>query len=149
MNPPATVNWKKPKITSFVVATLAFVSFDLLATDVLAQQSQSIQTGSKGDGSYLYGETPQPNQVSKGYVVFQIQKGKVVGAIYSPNSEFSCFTGSQKNNTLDVKSVEAGESKIGTSKINLSRLHQIKSISANEQRIISVCQQETVALNNR
>lgn len=149
MNPPATVNWKKPKITSFVVATLAFVSFDLLATDVLAQQSQPIQASPKADGSYLYGETPQPNQVSKGYVVFQRQKGKVVGAIYSPNSEFSCFTGSKKNNTLDVKSVGAGELKTGTAKINLSRLHQIKSLSANEQRIISVCKQETVAPDNR
>jgi hypothetical protein len=72
---------------------------------------------------------------------FQRQKEKVVGAIYSPNSEFSCFTGSQTNNTLDVKSVETGELHKRTAKINLSSLHQIKALSATEQRIISACKQ--------
>jgi hypothetical protein len=147
MNLPATV--KMLKIAPFVVLSLAFVNLDLLGADVLAQQNRSTQADPKADGSYLYGESPQPNQISKKYVVFQRQKGKVVGAVYSPHSEFSCFTGSQTNNTLDVKSVAVGEPKSGAVKINLSKLHQINSISTNEQHILSMCKQATVALTNR
>ncbi len=141
MHPPATVNGKLLKIASLVVGTLAFVSLEIPQTRLQAQPNQSISAVPKADGSYLYGETPQPNQLTKAYVVFQRQKGKVVGAIYSPNSEFSCFTGSQTNNTLDVKSVETGELHKRVAKINLSSLHQIKAFSATEQRIISACKQ--------
>jgi len=141
MHPPATVNWKLLKIASLVVGTSAFLSLEIPQTRLQAQPNQSISAVPKADGSYLYGETPQPNQLTKAYVVFQRQKGKVVGAIYSPNSEFSCFTGSQTNNTLDVKSVETGELHKRTAKINLSSLHQIKALSATEQRIISACKQ--------
>jgi hypothetical protein len=141
MHPPATVNWKLLKIASLVVGTLGFLSLEIPQTRLQAQPNQSISAVPKADGSYLYGETPQPNQLTKAYVVFQRQKGKVVGAIYSPNSEFSCFTGSQTNNTLDVKSVETGELHKRTAKINLSSLHQIKALSATEQRIISACKQ--------
>jgi hypothetical protein len=141
MHPPATVNWKLLKIASLVVGTSAFLSLEIPQTRLQAQPNQSISAVPKADGLYLYGETPQPNQLTKAYVVFQRQKGKVVGAIYSPNSEFSCFTGSQTNNTLDVKSVETGELHKRTAKINLSSLHQIKALSATEQRIISACKQ--------
>ncbi len=141
MHPPATVNWKLLKIASLVVGTSAFLSLEIPQTRLQAQPNQSISAVPKADGLYLYGETPQPNQLTKAYVVFQRQKGKVVGAIYSPNSEFSCFTGSQTNNTLDVKSVETGELHKRTAKINLSNLHQIKALSATEQRIISACKQ--------
>jgi hypothetical protein len=141
MHPPATVNWKLLKIASLVVGTSAFLSLEIPQTRLQAQPNQSISAVPKADGLYLYGETPQPNQLTKAYVVFQRQKGKVVGAIYSPNSEFSCFTGSQTNNTLDVKSVETGELHKRAAKINLSSLHQIKALSATEQRIISACKQ--------
>src|SRR4028119_2295844 len=129
MHPPATVNWKLLKIASLVVGTSAFLSLEIPQTRLQAQPNQSISAVPKADGLYLYGETPQPNQLTKAYVVFQRQKGKVVGAIYSPNSEFSCFTGSQTNNTLDVKSVETGELHKRAAKINLSSLHQIKAFS--------------------
>jgi len=140
MNPPATVSGKLPKIAAFVLLTLSLVGWEVPVVSQL-QPSGSNPPSSKADGIYLYGETSQPNQISKAYVVFQHQKGKVVGAIYSPNSEFDCFTGSQKNNTLDVKSVNASQVKIETTKINLSKLHPVKTVSANEQRIVSVCKQ--------
>jgi hypothetical protein len=140
MNPPTTVSGKLPKIAAFVLVTLSFVGWEVPVVGQL-QPSGSTPARSTADGIYLYGETPQPNQITKAYVVFQHQKGKVIGAIYSPNSEFDCFTGSQKNNTLDVKSVNASQAKIETAKINLSKLHQVKTVSANEQRIVSLCQQ--------
>ncbi len=158
MNPPVTM--KKMLMTApFVLGAIAFVSFELPQSAVLGQQNQPTSAQPKAaepkvaepkaDGLYLYGEAPQPKQVSKGYVVFQRQQGKVVGATYFPNSEFECFTGSEKNNTLDVKSMGVGEPQIAATKINLSSLHQIKSISADEQRLISVCKQEAASATNK
>lgn len=50
------------------------------------------------DGIYLYGKTSQPGQIGKEYLVFEANKGKVIGALYMPSSEYSCFSG-----TLDSK----------------------------------------------
>jgi hypothetical protein len=146
VHPPATV--KMLMIAPFVVGAIAFIGSELPQSAVLGQQNQSTSIESKADGLYLYGETPQPKQLTKGYVVFQRQQGKVVGAMYSPNSEFECFTGSQKNSTLDVKSVGVDAQSV-TAKINLSNLHPIKTISADEQRLISTCKQETAAQTNK
>lgn len=45
------------------------------------------------DGIYLYGQSPQPQQVGQEYIVIEASKGKVVGAFYLPHSEFNCFNG--------------------------------------------------------
>jgi hypothetical protein len=140
MNLPATASKKLSLTATFVLVSLAFVAQDVPAVS-LAQPSRSTPASEQINGTYLYGETPQSNQMNKAYVVFQRQNSKVVGAIYSPNSEFDCFTGSQNNKTLNLKSVSTGESSLGAAKINLSKLHQIKSVSANEQRILSACKQ--------
>jgi hypothetical protein len=50
------------------------------------------------DGTYLYGQSNQPQQIGKEYIVFEARQGKVVGAMYLPSSEYSCFYG-----TLDAK----------------------------------------------
>lgn len=134
MNSMATFSKKLSLTTTFVVLTLGFVSQEIPATAQTQPRQQSSAT-------YLYGETPQPNQFSKTYVVFQHQNGKVVGAIYSPNSEFDCFIGSQNNKVLNLKSVSVGESVVGGTQINLSKLHRIKTVSVNDQRMLSACEQ--------
>ncbi|PAX52665.1 hypothetical protein [Brunnivagina elsteri] len=45
------------------------------------------------DGIYLYGQSPKPAQLGQGYVVFEKRDGKVTGAMYLPDSEYSCFNG--------------------------------------------------------
>lgn len=45
------------------------------------------------DGTYLYGQSPEPQQIGQEYIVIEIDKGKAVGAFYLPNSEFNCFNG--------------------------------------------------------
>ena len=144
MNPLATVNGKLPKLTAFVILTLTFLGVEIPTAAVQAQPNRSLSAFPKGDGLYLYGEIPQPNQIGKEYVVFQRQKGTVVGAVYSPNSEFSCFRGSQTNNSLEVKSIGSDDHQVGAAKINLSSLYPIKSLSANEQHLISTCKQVTL-----
>ena len=45
------------------------------------------------DGVYLYGQSPEPQQIGHEYIIIEVNKGKAVGAFYLPNSEFNCFNG--------------------------------------------------------
>ena len=58
------------------------------------------QSASIPDGTYLYGQTSEPQQIGKEYIVFEARQGKVIGAMYLPSSEYSCFYG-----TLDSKNM--------------------------------------------
>lgn len=54
------------------------------------------------DGTYVYGQSTQPQQIGKEYLVFEARQGKVVGAMYMPGSEYSCFKGTFASNQLDL-----------------------------------------------
>ncbi|MCC5603192.1 MULTISPECIES: hypothetical protein [Nostoc] len=145
MNPPATVSTKLQKSAAFILLSLALVGLEIPSSTGQSLPNSSTKSAPLVDGTYLYGETPKPNQIGKAYLVMQHQQGDIVGALYYPNSEFSCFTGKQDNNTVSAKSLSYNKAKTENMKINLSNFHQIKLISANDQRILSVCKQTTVA----
>ncbi|MBE9139985.1 hypothetical protein IQ254_22780 [Nodosilinea sp. LEGE 07088] len=42
---------------------------------------------------YLFGQTPQPDQIGQGYVVLERTGDRVYGALYYPSSSFDCFYG--------------------------------------------------------
>jgi hypothetical protein len=54
------------------------------------------------DGMYLYGKSPQPGQTGKEYLVFEAHQGKVFGALYLPNSEYSCFSGTLDSRQMNL-----------------------------------------------
>lgn len=54
------------------------------------------------DGTYLYGQSSEPQQNGKEYLVFQANQGKVVGAMYLPNSEYSCFHGTLDSTQMNL-----------------------------------------------
>jgi hypothetical protein len=56
------------------------------------------ETSAIADGTYLYGQSPVADELGQEYVVFQVRQDRVVGAVYMPQSEFSCFSG-----TIDTK----------------------------------------------
>lgn len=149
MNLPRTVNWKIPKTVAGVLLTLSLLSLEITQNSVQALQRRLVKSSSSATRTYVYGETPQSNQIRKDYLVFTRQNNKVVGAFYSPHSQFECFTGFLEKNTLDVSSVGSGEAKIAKVKVNLSEFYPIQTISSNEQRILSACEKLTVALANR
>ncbi len=113
-----------------------------------AQLAESSGSGSSDSKIQLYGETPQPEQMQKGYVVFSNQNGRVVGAFYSPRSEFTCFTGSQDSKSLDIKPVSPEGIKNPEVKVQLEDLHRIQTVTPNDQQIVSACQQ-TVAFASK
>ncbi|MBD1920923.1 hypothetical protein H6F77_07460 [Microcoleus sp. FACHB-831] len=149
MNQPASVNLKMSKIALGAALTLACLSLETLGSVAHAAPAKSIPLSNLADGTYLFGEIPRPNQLGMAYVVFQRQKGKVVGAFYYPSSGFDCFSGNVKNNALDVKSENPNDSQVAKVKVNLTSMYPIKQVSSNDQRIISACKKSTAALANR
>ncbi|WGV23661.1 hypothetical protein [Halotia branconii] len=121
----------------------------------------------KKDGIYLYGQSPKPNQLGQGYVLFQKQQDKVIGALYMPNSEFSCFQGTLDrsgelamtvNSSPDEDSLTQVATSNGIPRINgdepityaysvaLQDYHQLKSISVNDRRMLQMCNQSSTGL---
>lgn len=97
------------------------------------------------DGTYLYGDTDQANQIGQGYVVFKKQGQKVTGAFFYPQSEFSCFTGTAKNQRLEVLSLGLPHENALEVEVPLTQMHHIKSVGNTEQNSLSMCQQEVAA----
>jgi hypothetical protein len=61
------------------------------------------------DGIYLYGQSPQAGENGQGYVVFEKHQNKVTGALYMPNSEYSCFQGTVDNSGELAMTVRGSE----------------------------------------
>lgn len=109
------------------------------------------------NGVYLYGQSPQPEQIGQGYFVFEVNQGKVVGALYMPRSSFDCASGSFKQNQLALTVVnsydrstnpfdialETGSTVASTGgsaeKVSLQGFHRISEISANDYRMLNTC----------
>lgn len=117
---------------------------------------------SQEDGVYLYGQSPQPNQIGQGYIVFEKHQGRVEGALYVPSSEFSCFQGTLDKSgelAMTIKALpdEGAASQVATNNrlpkttndidvpstyahsVALQNYHQIKAVSANDRRILQMC----------
>jgi hypothetical protein len=75
------------------------------SNSALATKSRSL-----ANGTYLYGESNQPGEYGREYVVFENHGGKVVGAVFLANSEYSCFSGQVNPQKLDVTVVDGYDS---------------------------------------
>jgi hypothetical protein len=109
------------------------------------------------DGTYLYGQSSQPGELGKEYLVFQVRHGKVFGAFFMPSSEFSCFQGEFNKNSLDLaiqdsyegdiynyaialesSSPIAGEGKLVIN-YNLQGYQEIKKIDSSDRQLLNTC----------
>ena len=109
------------------------------------------------DGTYLYGQSPQREELGQEYLVFKVNAGKVTGAFYQPRSEYSCFSGELTASQLSLSirdpydnSVSpyaialkpqepvAGNGKnLGT--MTLDGYHALGKLSANDRRMLKDC----------
>lgn len=115
----------------------------------------------KQDGVYLYGQSPQPNQLGQGYIVFQKRQNQVMGALYMPSSEFSCFQGNVDSTgelAMTVTSPgEGGLEDVATANtipkldadqpmtyaysVALQDYHKLNTVSDNDRQILQMCNQ--------
>lgn len=110
------------------------------------------------DGVYLFGQSPEPEQVGAAYMVFEVNDSRVVGAFYMPYSSFDCFNGQFGGNQLELTVINSYEqtahpyavalsenSSVASAgnaiaPIGLEGYHQIEQVSENDQRILATCQ---------
>lgn len=144
MIPPAPVQSIWTKLATAALLPLTLLGLGVRESAVEARQNQN-QDSSLPNGTYLYSDVPQPNQSLHEYVLFQHQNGKVVGAFYMPRSEFACFSGEMRGNTLDVEASVIGEPQPIETDTALTGLDSIRTISANDQRILAACKQSEIA----
>ncbi len=135
---------------------------------VSAQNSPQLTTSAKAtkgssgdvptaDGVYLYGQSPVPNQIGQEYTVFEINQGRVLGVLYMPNAEYSCFDGTYKSGQLALMvasnpTEEGGNpTEVATGSnhsvgkissplaVTLQNYHRISKVSANDHKLLSAC----------
>jgi hypothetical protein len=68
---------------------------------------QSMVSSGPADGIYLYGQSPEANQIGSSYAVLQVSSGSAVGAFYMPYSSFDCFYGEVEPSHLDLTVVNS------------------------------------------
>jgi hypothetical protein len=101
------------------------------------------------DGVHLYGEVSKPNQPGKGYFIFSKVGAQVIGAIYYPQSEYSCFVGQQADTRLNVNLVESSGQASEKFEVPLKPMYAINTIGPAEAKALSACRQVATAVQRR
>lgn len=116
------------------------------------------QASTLPNGTYLYGQASQPNQIGKAYFVFEVRQGKVLGALYMPRSSFDCAYGSLGQDqvsltvinsydrtenpyaiALERNSSVASNSNPTLAPVGLEGFQRLEKVSANDRRILDMC----------
>ena len=154
-----------------MIAGLSLAITSLVATNAPAQATPRnlaaapqatamAQATTLPDGVYLYGQSAQPEQIGKGYFVFEARQGKLLGALYMPKSSFDCTYGTVEPDKVSLMVVDsydrsenpyviaterngsvASSSNPVVAPIGLEGYQRLSNISANDQRILNVCKQ--------
>ncbi len=124
------------------------------------QTTAMAQATTMPDGVYLYGQAAQPEQIGKGYFVFEARQGKLIGALYMPRSSFDCTYGAVEPDKVSLTVIDSYDRSenpyiIATERdgsvasntnpvmapIGLEGYQRISNVSANDRRILNVCKQ--------
>ncbi|WP_416676291.1 hypothetical protein [Egbenema bharatensis] len=112
------------------------------------------------DGVYLYGQSPERDQIGSAYMIFEVTQGEVVGAFYMPRSSFDCFYGDFQVDRMALTVIDSYEqtshpyavaleptdtlaaTEAEVTPVGLEGFHQIENPSENDLRILSTCQSD-------
>ena len=130
------------------------------STTVVAQSFEQ-GTDFLDNGVYLYGQSPQRDQIGLAYMVFEINQGRMVGAFYMPHSTFDCFWGTPQGNGLALTVVDtytqethpyaigfnpsvvaASTSGGADQRVSLEGFYPIESISQADRQILETCKSD-------
>ncbi|BAZ05225.1 hypothetical protein [Calothrix sp. NIES-3974] len=109
-------NWEQPDWSDIAPGQITSPTLIAATSPYIPRSKPNPQISQRnlpqGDGIYLYGQSPRIGENGKGYIVFTKNQGRVVGALYMPNSEYSCFRGSIDETGAIAMTVQgyAGES---------------------------------------
>ncbi|MEB3233489.1 MAG: hypothetical protein VKJ64_20950 [Leptolyngbyaceae bacterium] len=108
------------------------------------------------DGIYLYGQSPEPDQLGSAYAIVEIVGNQAIGAFYMPQSSFDCFYGAVQPEQLALNVVSSYEQSTyqyslpiaptavatlstNSQPIQLSGYHDIGTVSSSDHRILEIC----------
>jgi hypothetical protein len=139
--------WQKIVDWSYTMGLTGLVGLNLVA-GLVAIASEMVKPVLAQDGVYLYGEANTANQLGKGYFIFQRSGQRIVGALYYPQSEYTCFTGTLSATNAQLQPFEAGDPSASgqTIQVALPSLHQIANVGSSERETLAMCKQEASAL---
>ncbi len=96
-----------------------------LTAAILGADNDSTVAG----GAYLFGESSEPGQLGKEYMVFEVNEGRMVGGFYSPSSDFSCFTGNIKDDVMSLAVEDADLQSTSTISVQLYLSNEVAARS--------------------
>ncbi|MDM7325582.1 MAG: hypothetical protein P3X23_000485 [Thermosynechococcus sp. Uc] len=117
------------------LVALGFANGLAIAQPLLARQNQF----PLANGLYLFGESPQPQQVGHSYIVFEVKDRNVYGALYLPNSSFDCFRGTVGDRQLQVTVFPTYEEETYPAEIDLFSFYHLRHLSAGDRAILAAC----------
>jgi hypothetical protein len=140
--------WQKIVNWSYKIGLTGLVGLNLVA-GIVAIGNDTVKPVLAQDGVYLYGEVNTANQLGKGYFIFQRSGERIVGALYYPQSEYTCFTGTLNATNAELQPFEAGDPTASGQNIQvaLPSLKQIANVGSSEREALAMCQKEASALN--
>ncbi len=109
------------------------------------------------DGNYLFGQSPNPDEIGAAYAVLSIKDNQTVGAFYSPHSSYDCFSGTITPNRFSVEVVESYTQTVypyslavtvddslvaggGAGAYTLEGFYRINTLSDKDYEMLAVCQ---------
>jgi hypothetical protein len=97
----------------------------------------------------VYGEDTKAEQLGKGYVVFQQMGAKVVGALYYPQSEYSCFVGTRTPSQLNVVAFDANAQNRQELTIPMNELQSVTEVGDAKRQALSACFKEAAHFQDK
>jgi len=130
-----TASGANPMFASGVEASADSQAIQVARSDFpLSPTAATLKTNPLKNGVHVYGESAQPEQLGKEYLVFETKGSKVTGAFYMPSSEFSCFYGTVKAGQMNLTVVDPYENSTYAHSIAL----QQKSLVASADNQLSL-----------
>jgi len=133
----------------------------ILSSSILHQDIAQAQAAvTIPNGVHLYGQSP--HQIARDYMVFEAAQGKVIGAFYRLESEYSCFWGNIESHQLNLTVMEpygqetyayqvplqtvvqtaAGGGRSHYAPPEIQGTHRLEQISSQDHQILNACQSD-------
>jgi hypothetical protein len=117
---------------------------------IIQGKKKTIASNSRflANGTHLYGETDQPNKPDSEYVVFENKSGKVFGAVFLANSEFSCFHGEVRPGQLEMMVIDSNADaahpyavniRTDDAEVSVAEYKQVKKIGKKDLNLLESC----------
>ena len=109
------------------------------------------------DGTYLFGESRDRDELGKTYAIFSVRDNQTVGAFYQPRSSFDCFSGQISPTELAINIVDSYSQTVypyevavtlndtlvagdGASAYALNGFYRLNEVSDKDREMLAVCQ---------